>query len=60
MELTPRRAALVADLEKVQQRLNIAQANAQALQIDIHRFEGAIALCDEQLAPAAEEEPVEA
>ena len=59
MELSERRPELVADLEKVEQRKNIAQANAQALQIDIYRIEGAIALCDEQLAPA-EEEPVEA
>ena len=44
MDLSERRAELVADLEKVQQRLNIAQANAQALLIDIHRIEGAIAL----------------
>ena len=59
MDLSERRAELVADLEKVEQRKNIAQDNAQALQIDIHRIEGAIALCDEQMAPA-EEEPVEA
>ena len=44
MDLSERRAELGADLEKVQQRLNIAQANAQALQVDIHRIEGAIAL----------------
>ena len=59
MDLSERRAELVADLEKVEQRKNIAQANAQALQIDIHRIEGAIALCDERLAPV-DEEPVEA
>ena len=59
MDLSERRAELVADLEKVEQRKNIAQANAQALQVDIHRIEGAIALCDEQVAPA-EEEPGEA
>ena len=59
MDLSERRAELVADLEKVEQRKNIAQANAQALQVDIHRIEGAIALCDARLAPA-EEEPVEA
>tara|TARA_R100000234_G_C4953324_1_gene158406 strand:- start:31 stop:210 length:180 start_codon:yes stop_codon:yes gene_type:complete len=59
MNISDRRAELAADIEKMQQRLSIAQANTQALQIDIYRLEGALALCDEQLFPV-EKEAVEA
>ena len=52
MNLEERKAELVADVQSLEQRLNITQENAKSLTVDIHRLSGAIAMIDEQLAAA--------
>ena len=52
MNLEERKAELVADVQSLEQRLNITQENAKSLTVDIHRLSGAIAMIDEQRAAA--------
>jgi len=49
MDLEARKTQLMADLQTLEQRFNVAQENVRNLTADIHRVSGALALLEEQI-----------